>query len=108
MRRFPYVQQLRRKGRLYLRFRRKGYPSAMLAGPVGSPQFIQAYAAALIQPVTIPQQQPKPAPVPKENASGRWVYIIGYGESGLVKIGTTTRPKQRIANLRATASMELW
>ena len=44
----------------------------------------------------------RPAPVPKEQ-SGQWVYIIGYGKSGLVKIGTTTRPKQRVASLQATS-----
>ena len=39
--------------------------------------------------------------------SGQWVYIIAYGKRQFVKIGTTTKPKQRLANLRATSTEEL-
>jgi Meiotically Up-regulated Gene 113 (MUG113) protein len=105
---YRHVQQWSKNGKRYLRFRRHGYPSVMRPGPIGSRQFMQAYAAALAQPAATPQPRARPAAaIPKENVPGHWVYIITYGDRGLVKIGTTTRPKQRLAALQATSPTSL-
>jgi hypothetical protein len=104
--RFPYVQRFTKKDKLYLRFRRKGHKGVALPGPLGSPQFIKAYAAALTQPTAQPAF--KSVPVQKENVSGQWMYIIAYGKRDLVKIGTTTtRLRKRLAALQATSAEPL-
>jgi hypothetical protein len=51
------VEDTDRHGNVRIYFRRKGHPKVRLPGPVGSPEFEAAYAAALDRSFQLPREQ---------------------------------------------------
>lgn len=82
------------KPRLY--FRRKGVPSTPLPGPVGSAEFVAAYAEAMR---LTPHYRARSKP------DDGYVYVIGLRGFDLAKIGYSHRPEERLAALEAGSGM---
>lgn len=93
----PYVKSYTdRHGRRRHYFRRRGVPQTPLPGQPGSPQFEAAYQAAM-----------NSEPFMRARSRRTWGYVYAIRVIGfdLVKIGYSTDPKQRLAQLEAGAQM---
>lgn len=85
-----------RNGKPRLYFRRKGVPTIVLKGPVGSAEFEAAYQEALR---LAPHYRSRSAP------DAGYVYVIGVRGFDLAKIGYSHRPEERLAALEAGSGM---
>jgi hypothetical protein len=56
----PYVHRFKKRGKVRYYYRRRGYPYQPLPGKPGSPEFIEAYAAAGVKLAAKPAQPRSP------------------------------------------------
>lgn len=87
---YPGVSKfIDRHGHLRWRFRRKGFPPAMLPGPWGSPEFIKAYEAAM-------NGKPRPIGLSRSVPGSISAAIAGFYESAEFKsLKASTRRVRR-------------
>src|SRR5262249_39285251 len=63
---YRYLKATITRGKPYLYFRRRGYPTISLPNPIGGPEFLLAYMAALNEP-PLPPASSLPGGIARQN-----------------------------------------
>lgn len=96
-----------RHGKVRVYFKRKGFASVPLPGPIGSKKFMEVYSAAMaLEPVVIIKKPPPEPKWPARRSQFCTLYFVGCDDH--VKIGVTNGPvEQRMRSLATAQHREL-